>query len=141
MVRDPMTRRVEYIGPVVNAAARITALAHGGQVLVSEAAQRKMGLKSLCGDDAGEQATKKFVALGRFEMPDAPKGSSHSSHSSQLQSYAYLHRRRSCRRQALRAEGGRAGGSVLRWSVACGRRQQQVSAQWRRLYHGRRFDL
>jgi class 3 adenylate cyclase len=30
MVRDPMTRRVEYIGPVVNAAARITALTHGG---------------------------------------------------------------------------------------------------------------
>jgi class 3 adenylate cyclase len=82
MVRDPMTRRVEYIGPVVNAAARITALAHGGQVLVSEAAQRKMGLKSLDGGDAGEQATKKFVALGRFEMPDAPKGSSHSSPSS-----------------------------------------------------------
>jgi hypothetical protein len=84
MVRDPMTRRVEYIGPVVNAAARITALAHGGQVLVSEAAQRKMGLKSLDGgDDAGEgEATKKFVALGRFEMPDAPKGSSHSSPSS-----------------------------------------------------------
>ena len=31
-----MTRRVEYVGSVVNAAARITALAHGGQVLVSQ---------------------------------------------------------------------------------------------------------
>jgi class 3 adenylate cyclase len=31
-VRDPMTRRIEYYGPVVNAAARITALTHGGQV-------------------------------------------------------------------------------------------------------------
>jgi hypothetical protein len=30
VVKDPMTRRVEYIGPVVNAAARITALTHGG---------------------------------------------------------------------------------------------------------------
>jgi class 3 adenylate cyclase len=30
--RDPMTRRTEYYGPVVNAAARITALTHGGQV-------------------------------------------------------------------------------------------------------------
>ncbi len=30
-VRDPMTRRIEYYGPVVNAAARITALTHGGQ--------------------------------------------------------------------------------------------------------------
>lgn len=32
LIRDPKTRRVEYIGPVVNAAARITALANGGQV-------------------------------------------------------------------------------------------------------------
>jgi class 3 adenylate cyclase len=30
--RDAMTRRVEYSGPVVNAAARITAMTHGGQV-------------------------------------------------------------------------------------------------------------
>jgi class 3 adenylate cyclase len=32
VIRDPKTRRVEYIGPVVNAAARITAITHGGQV-------------------------------------------------------------------------------------------------------------
>ena len=37
MVRDPMTRRMEYIGPVVNAAARITALTHGGQIVMSQA--------------------------------------------------------------------------------------------------------
>jgi class 3 adenylate cyclase len=34
LVKDPMTRRVEYIGPVVNAAARITALTHGGMRLL-----------------------------------------------------------------------------------------------------------
>ena len=32
LIRDPKTRRVEYIGPVVNAAARITAITNGGQV-------------------------------------------------------------------------------------------------------------
>jgi adenylate cyclase len=32
MLRDAMSRRVEYIGPVVNAAARITSVANGGQV-------------------------------------------------------------------------------------------------------------
>ncbi len=32
LVQDPMTRRVEYVGPCVVTAARITALTHGGQV-------------------------------------------------------------------------------------------------------------
>ncbi len=32
VIRDPMTRKVDYMGPCVNIAARITALAHGGQV-------------------------------------------------------------------------------------------------------------
>jgi class 3 adenylate cyclase len=32
LIRDPKTRRVEYIGPVVNAAALITAITNGGQV-------------------------------------------------------------------------------------------------------------
>ncbi len=34
LLRDPMTRKVDYIGPCVNIAARITALAHGGQVML-----------------------------------------------------------------------------------------------------------
>ncbi len=34
LVRDPMTRRVEYAGPCVDIAARITALTHGGQVAI-----------------------------------------------------------------------------------------------------------
>ncbi len=32
-VRDPMTRKFEYVGPAVNVSARITAMSHGGQVL------------------------------------------------------------------------------------------------------------
>ncbi len=36
LIRDPKTRRVEYIGPVVNAAARITAITNGGQVRRAE---------------------------------------------------------------------------------------------------------
>jgi hypothetical protein len=80
MVRDAMTRRVEYVGPVVNAAARITALAHGGQVLVSEAAHDKLMRNDGKGKETeapSEQSTKKdktkrkVIALGKFEMPDA----------------------------------------------------------------------
>jgi hypothetical protein len=89
MVRDPMTRRVEYIGPVVNAAARITALAHGGQVLISEAAHAKqlaLSTSATTTDAApspaedkparkGKKPRKKLLALGKFEMPDSPQGS------------------------------------------------------------------
>ena len=42
VVRDAMTRRVEYIGPVVNAAARITAMTHGGQIVLSHVAHDKI---------------------------------------------------------------------------------------------------
>jgi class 3 adenylate cyclase len=71
MVRDPITRQVEYIGPVINAAARITALSHGGQVLISEAAQARLSSSTALSE---HHAKRKLVALGRFEMPDAPKG-------------------------------------------------------------------
>lgn len=66
--RDPMTRRVEYIGPVVNAAARITAMTHGGQILLSSAAFAKMR------DSDIAKQPKRIVCLGKFEMPDAPRG-------------------------------------------------------------------
>jgi class 3 adenylate cyclase len=66
VVRDPMTRRVEYIGPVVNAAARITAMTHGGQIVMSHAVHAKV-------KDA-DTVTKQLVHLGKFEMPDAPAG-------------------------------------------------------------------
>lgn len=68
IIRDPMTRRVEYIGPVVNAAARITALAHGGQVVISEAAYRKYT------NAQTEENKRTLLGLGMFEMPDAPQG-------------------------------------------------------------------
>jgi class 3 adenylate cyclase len=69
VVRDPMTRRVEYIGPVVNAAARITAMTHGGQILMSETAFCKVEDTELASKE-GQQV----VCLGRFEMPDCPQG-------------------------------------------------------------------
>jgi class 3 adenylate cyclase len=68
VVRDAMTRRVEYIGPVVNAAARITALTHGGQIVLSEAAFAKVK------DSAELRQQRRLVGLGKFEMPDAPHG-------------------------------------------------------------------
>jgi class 3 adenylate cyclase len=68
-VRDPMTRRVEFIGPVVNAAARITALTHGGQIVLSEAAFTKVKDSELAKEDS-----KRMICLGKFEMPDAPRG-------------------------------------------------------------------
>jgi hypothetical protein len=75
-VRDPMTRRVEYIGPVVNAAARITAMTHGGQIVMSHAVYAKVKGSDLvgAGKSSGGQLQKRVVSLGRFEMPDAPQG-------------------------------------------------------------------
>jgi class 3 adenylate cyclase len=70
LVRDPMTRRVEYVGSVVNTAARITALAHGGQIVLSQAVYNK-----LKADKAKHAQLKPRLGhLGKFEMPDAPQG-------------------------------------------------------------------
>jgi class 3 adenylate cyclase len=71
VVRDPMTRRVEYIGPVVNAAARITAMTHGGQIVMSHAAHHK--LLASAGPDPLSLGAR-VVSLGKFEMPDVPNG-------------------------------------------------------------------
>jgi class 3 adenylate cyclase len=78
-VCDPMTRRVEFIGPVVNAAARITAMTHGGQVLMSHAAYRALtkGHAAASGEPALQLPavdTSRILKLGTFEMPDAPQG-------------------------------------------------------------------
>lgn len=40
-VRDSLTRKIEFMGPPVNLAAHITALAHGGQVLLANLSQKK----------------------------------------------------------------------------------------------------
>jgi class 3 adenylate cyclase len=69
VVHDPMTRRVEYIGPVINAAARITAMTHGGQILLSGATFDKVRDSKLA-----STAAKRIKCLGKFEMPDSPKG-------------------------------------------------------------------
>jgi class 3 adenylate cyclase len=62
---------VEYIGPVINAAARITAMTHGGQILLSGATFDKVRESELASKEA-----KRMVCLGKFEMPDSPKGTS-----------------------------------------------------------------
>ena len=60
---------MEYIGPVINAAARITAMTHGGQILLSGATFDKVRESDLASKEA-----KRMVCLGKFEMPDSPKG-------------------------------------------------------------------
>ena len=40
---DPLTGRMDYLGPVVNRAARVSSAAHGGQVLLSGAARAAVG--------------------------------------------------------------------------------------------------
>jgi class 3 adenylate cyclase len=69
-VRDPMTRKVEYIGPVVNATARITALTHGGQIVLSQAVYEKVKATAA----SGPTYKSRLASLGKFEMPDAPNG-------------------------------------------------------------------
>lgn len=67
-VLDPISRRNEYVGPSVNTAARITTMAHGGQILVTQQAFKKVKGLPLA------KEPKRLVYLGKFEMPDAPKG-------------------------------------------------------------------
>jgi class 3 adenylate cyclase len=79
MVRDPMTRRVEYIGPVVNAAARITAMTHGGQIVLSHTVHDKIkdvgaGNKAAGEGEAQQEKPRTLVSLGKFEIPDTPQG-------------------------------------------------------------------
>ncbi|BCU03993.1 serine/threonine protein kinase [Pandoravirus japonicus] len=66
--RDPATKRVAYVGPAVDSAARITALAHGGQVVLSAAAY-----KALADDSTGDHhwTTRR---VGRIDLPDAASG-------------------------------------------------------------------
>jgi class 3 adenylate cyclase len=52
---------------VVNGAARITALAHGGQILLSQALWASL-------KDSVIEQEKRVVALGKFELPDSPLG-------------------------------------------------------------------
>jgi class 3 adenylate cyclase len=81
VLRDAMTRRVEYVGSTVNAAARMTALAHGGQVVVSQQARDKLATEAPATPGQSDQVraetenhNKRLKRLGRFELPDSPAG-------------------------------------------------------------------
>jgi class 3 adenylate cyclase len=64
VVRDPMTRRVDYVGPVVDAAARITAMTHGGQIVLSHAVYDKLGRTD----------AKRSQHLGKFDVDTSTIG-------------------------------------------------------------------
>jgi class 3 adenylate cyclase len=79
--RDPMTRRVEYIGPVVNAAARITAMTHGGQIVLSHTVHNKIKESAdpqQQEEDGQSRPRRTLVSLGKFEIPDTPQGTTHT---------------------------------------------------------------
>ncbi|NEJ83450.1 hypothetical protein GR268_44075, partial [Rhizobium leguminosarum] len=67
VVRDPMTSRVDYGGPVVDAAARITAMAHGGQVVLSRAVYDELS-------GAGTDAKARTQRLGKHVVGRSTKG-------------------------------------------------------------------
>lgn len=73
LVRDPTTRRAEYIGPVVNTAARITAMTHGGQIVLSHTTYAKIIEHPLFSPGTPENK-QRLLPLGKFEMPDCPTG-------------------------------------------------------------------
>jgi class 3 adenylate cyclase len=79
VVKDAMTRRVEYVGSAVNTAARMTALAHGGQVVVSQQVSDKLVVEVTAVASTERLLTelteeKRLKKLGRFEMPDMVGG-------------------------------------------------------------------
>jgi class 3 adenylate cyclase len=67
-VFNAMSRRAEYTGLPVTAAASITTMAHGGQILVSQAAYGKVKGSDLAGEK------KRFKSLGKADVPDSPEG-------------------------------------------------------------------
>ncbi len=66
-VYDPVSRRVEFVGPAVNVAAWITTLAQGGQILLSSVA-----LSNLNSEFVNEK--NRIAYLGKFQMPDSLDG-------------------------------------------------------------------
>lgn len=63
---DPLTGRMDYFGPVVNRAARITSAGHGGQVLASAAAWTQAGLTDVVAVDLGEHRLRGLDAPERL---------------------------------------------------------------------------
>ncbi len=107
MIRDPMSRRVEYIGPTVHTAARITALAHGGQILVSHAAHRQVITSH------EDSIHHNIACLGTFEMPDSPHGTRAIALHTTILCFTHISKNRG---EAVRTQGRGPGGSVLRRS-------------------------
>jgi hypothetical protein len=65
---DAVTRRVEFVGPPVNTAARLTTLAHGGQILLSESAWERLKQADWL------KERNRCACLGKFELTDSLPG-------------------------------------------------------------------
>jgi class 3 adenylate cyclase len=59
-LKDVVSRRVEYVGPMINAAVRIAALTHGGQIVVSQATHDRF--------NAAAREQGRFVCLGSLRQ-------------------------------------------------------------------------
>jgi len=92
---DPKTCKVEYIGPVVNTAVRITAMAHGGQVKffpnTSECSITNIALQVIISEEVMKKIKDtelaneptRFAKLARSKVvSDNPKGTSYRNTSS-----------------------------------------------------------
>jgi class 3 adenylate cyclase len=121
-VRDALTRRVEYVGSTVNAAARMTALAHGGQVVVSQQARDKLRAEasSAAELELGEADEKRLKRLGKFALPDSPAGACVpcvSCAACRVCACAVDSSSRTHRSVPVRDEGGGPGDAILRRRV------------------------
>jgi len=65
-IKDPKTRRVEYVGPVVDTTSHITSMAYGGQVVLSGAM-----MQTLKGSDFVTEHGESFIYLGQYQLSKA----------------------------------------------------------------------
>eukprot|EP01087_Luapelamoeba_hula_P003945 TRINITY_DN138_c0_g1_i2.p1 TRINITY_DN138_c0_g1~~TRINITY_DN138_c0_g1_i2.p1 ORF type:complete len:1733 (-),score=273.96 TRINITY_DN138_c0_g1_i2:43-5241(-) len=67
IIRDPMTRRIEYTGQLVHKAAKLASMAHGGQILVTRAVYK--ALKQSHHDDVAVSVGTLLFAATEPAMP------------------------------------------------------------------------